>query len=126
MERIKSMLYSEFIVGTGAPDNKHTYSEYERINRIYNEDNRMEKSDAYRMYRKPDELTLELMNELEDARQQARENAIEIIKLRKEIEAMQEKLDGKNRVISSLNVSLQQTLKEAEICRQHISNIIYG
>ena len=86
----------------------------------------MEKSDAYRMYRKPDELTIELMDELEDARQQARENAIEIIKLRKEIEAMQEKLDEKNRVISSLNVSLQQTLKEAEICRQHISNIIYG
>ena len=49
------MLYCEFIEGTGAPENEYTYAEYERINRIYMEDNSLEKSDAYKMYRKPDE-----------------------------------------------------------------------
>ena len=58
------MLYSEFIEGTQKPDNKWTYSEYERINRIYNTNNEMSKQDAYKLYQDPDSLTQSL---LEDA-----------------------------------------------------------
>lgn len=58
------MLYSEFLIGTEAPDNLHTYAEYKRIEAIYNDDNSMEKQDAYAMYRKPDALTSELLKEI--------------------------------------------------------------
>lgn len=120
------MLYSEFLAGTEAPDNKHTYSEYKRIEKIYNNDDNMEKADAYKMYQKPDSFTAELIEDLEDARQQARDNATEVIKLRKELEAMREKLNSKDGVIKSLDLSLRETLKEVDICRQHIENIIYS
>ena len=58
------MLYEEFLIGTEAPDNAHTYAEYKRIEAIYNNDNRMEKQDAYNMYQKPDKLTEDLLLEI--------------------------------------------------------------
>ena len=58
------MLYSEFLIGTEAPDNMHTYAEYKRIEAIYNNDNSMEKKDAYNMYQKPDEFTKSLLEEI--------------------------------------------------------------
>lgn len=36
------MLYSEFLIGTEAPDNAYTYAEYKRIEKIYNADNNPE------------------------------------------------------------------------------------
>lgn len=45
------MLYCEFLEGTGAPDNQHSYKEYKRIEKIYNADDTMEKQDAYAMYK---------------------------------------------------------------------------
>lgn len=58
------MLYCEFLEGTNAPDNMHTYAEYKRIEEIYNNDNSMEKHDAYALYQKPDALTAELLTEI--------------------------------------------------------------
>lgn len=58
------MLYEEFLIGTEAPDNAHTYAEYKRIEVIYNNDNTMEKQDAYAMYQKPDKLTEDLLMEI--------------------------------------------------------------
>lgn len=43
------MLYSEFLEGTGAVDNKATYAEYERVEQIYMESDHCTKEDAYRM-----------------------------------------------------------------------------
>ena len=62
------MLYSEFLIGTEAPDNMHTYAEYKRIEAIYNNDNTMEKKDAYAMYQKPDQLTESLLEEISKLR----------------------------------------------------------
>jgi uncharacterized protein YydD (DUF2326 family) len=55
------MLYSEFLTGTEAPDNEYTYSEYERINAIYNNNNSLTKGDAYRMYQEPPQLIKNLI-----------------------------------------------------------------
>lgn len=43
------MLYSEFLEGTGAVDNKATYAEYKRVEQIYMESDHCTKEDAYRM-----------------------------------------------------------------------------
>ena len=58
------MLYEEFLIGTEAPDNAHTYAEYKRIEKIYNADNTMEKQAAYAMYQKPDTLVEDLLKEI--------------------------------------------------------------
>ncbi|MBQ7067128.1 MAG: hypothetical protein IJN92_09955 [Lachnospiraceae bacterium] len=47
------MLYSEFLKGTGQPENIWTHKEYERINRIYNDNENMEKEEAYALFQNP-------------------------------------------------------------------------
>ena len=64
------MLYCEFLEGTGAPENAYSWAEYQRIEKIYNADDTMEKRDAYALYRKPDELTEALMDEIRALREQ--------------------------------------------------------
>lgn len=49
----KAMLYSEFLEGTGQPENIWTHKEYERINRIYNDNENMEKEEAYALFQNP-------------------------------------------------------------------------
>ena len=67
------MLYCEFLEGTGAPENAYSWAEYQRIEKIYNADDTMEKRDAYALYQKPDELTEALMNEISALRDQNRQ-----------------------------------------------------
>lgn len=58
------MLYGEFLAGTQQPDNKWTYTEYKRIEKIYNNNDRMTKEEAYQMYREPDEIVKELLDQV--------------------------------------------------------------
>lgn len=55
------MLYSEFLTGTEATDNEWTYSEYKRIEKIYNDNNEMSKAEAYKMYQEPNKLIQDLI-----------------------------------------------------------------
>lgn len=103
------MLYSEFLQGTQAKDNLHTYSEFQRIEKIYNSDDSMGKSDAYKMYQEPDALIKTLLEELEDARHQARENAYQLVKLQREHDQLQKDFDKEKRT----RISLQSTIEEA-------------
>lgn len=110
------MLYSEFLSGTNAKDNLHTYSEYERINVIYNNNDSMDKSDAYKLYREPDELTTKLLHELEDARNQARDYANSLITLRKAHAELVKERDSERRI----RISLQSTLEDAANQAHHL------
>ena len=82
------MLYNEFLIGTEAPDNAHTYAEYKRIEKIYNADNNLEKSDAYAMYQGPDKLTQELLSENQKLKSKLTEQRFKIQDLEKEIEQL--------------------------------------
>ena len=84
----KTMLYSEFLIGTEAPDNAYTYAEYKRIEKIYNADNNLEKSDAYAMYQKPEGLTQELLLENQKLKSKVTEQRFKIQDLEKEIEQL--------------------------------------
>ena len=86
------MLYDEFLAGTEKPDNAWTFAEYKRIEKIYNNDNRLEKSDAYKMYREPDELTRSLIEAAEDYKAQ-------MIKAKSEIKALWEEIDQRDQEI---------------------------
>lgn len=107
------MLYSEFLLGTNAKDNLHTYSEYERINVIYNNNNSMDKTAAYKLYREPDELTSKLLQELEDARTQARDYANSLVTLRKAHAELVKERDKERRVRISLQATLQESAQKA-------------
>ena len=65
------MLYSEFLVGTGAVDCKESYDEYKRVEQIYMESDHCSKEDAYRMARvvtvKEYEKMMKLKRKEEDA-----------------------------------------------------------
>lgn len=82
------MLYSEFLIGTEAPDNAHTYAEYKRIEKIYNANNNLEKSDAYAMYQKPEGLTQELLLENQKLKSKVTEQRFKIQDLEKEIKQL--------------------------------------
>ena len=82
------MLYKEFLIGTEAPDNAYTYAEYKRIEAIYNNDNRMEKQDAYAMYQKPDKLTENLLLEISTLKEKNADLSWEIKKAKKQIEEL--------------------------------------
>lgn len=82
------MLYSEFLIGTEAPNNPHTYAEYKRIEKIYNADNNLEKSDAYAMYQKPEGLTQELLLENQKLKSEVTEQRFKIQDLEKEIKQL--------------------------------------
>ena len=86
------MLYGEFLAGTQQPDNPYTYSEYKRIEAIYNNDNSMEKEDAYKLYQEPNEITAELLDRAADykadliiTRASYREKVKEADRIRKEL-----------------------------------------
>lgn len=66
------MLYCEFLEGTGAPENAYSWAEYQRIEKIYNADDTMEKRDAYALYQKPDALTQALLEEISVLREVTR------------------------------------------------------
>lgn len=46
------MMYSEFLKGTGAPENKETYEQFSVINRIYMDCCQMTKQEAYDIWEK--------------------------------------------------------------------------
>lgn len=46
------MLYSEFLKGTKAPENKETYEQFKVIEKIYMDCETMSKSDAYAVWKK--------------------------------------------------------------------------
>lgn len=103
------MLYSEFLEGTKAPDNLYTYSEYERINKVYTDCDLMTKQEAYKMYMKPSKVIQELLTMLDEERSQAREIAYQYYKLEKEHNELLES----HRKEHSARISLQATLDEA-------------
>ena len=84
------MLYEEFLIGTEAPDNAHTYAEYKRIEAIYNNDNRMEKQDAYAMYQKPDKLTEDLLLEISRLKEKNADLSWKLKKAEKQIEELEQ------------------------------------
>lgn len=112
------MLYNEFLNGTNASDNLYTYSEYKRIECIYNNDNSMDKSDAYAMYQPPSGIIAELLKELDEARTQAREAARTLSILAKAHEELKEDYRKEH----SARVSLQATMEEA---RKQLSDTLY-
>lgn len=112
------MLYSEFLNGTQATDNKYSYQEYKRIEEIYNNDNSMSKEDAYKLYKKPDAFISGLLEDLEDARSQAREISYKYCKLEKESEELKEDYRKEH----SIRVSCQLHLSEA---KQKINDLAY-
>ncbi len=120
------MLYNEFLEGTKAPENLYTYNEYKRIERIYNYNENMSKEEAYKLYVEPDALTKALLAEIEKYAYEAVEAKSQAIKAQKEVEEYREKLESKEAIIRSLNLTLQQCLKESEIATSRISNLIYG
>lgn len=87
------MLYNEFINGTGAPDNVHTYEEFKRIEAIYNADNSLSKADAYAMYQKPLPYIAELMESLEESRDSYRDLCKQFIELTEENKRLQSSLN---------------------------------
>lgn len=106
------MLYCEFLEGTGAPENAYSWAEYQRIEKIYNADDTMEKRDAYALYRKPDELTEALMNEISALREQNRRLRKEKFSLIEEVDELGiqvKRLKSKN----ELNYSYFQDLKKS-------------
>lgn len=72
------MLYSEFLVGTGAVDCKESYTEYKRVEQIYMESDHCTKEDAYRMARVVTVKEHEKMMKLERKEEEAwvRDNII--------------------------------------------------
>ena len=46
------MMYNEFLAGTGAPENKETYEQFQVIEKIYMDCEHMSKSDAYAIWKK--------------------------------------------------------------------------
>lgn len=46
------MMYSEFLKGTGAPENKETYEQFRAIEKIYMDCCQMTKQEAYRIWKK--------------------------------------------------------------------------
>lgn len=86
------MLYGEFLIGTEQPDNEWTYAEYKRIEAIYNNDNSMSKSDAYKLYQEPNGIIAELLEsktnfkaDMIEARAALRAKSEEADKLRHEV-----------------------------------------
>lgn len=47
--KVKTMLYNEFLEGTGCRDNTHNYDVYKRVEQIYNNDNNMTHEEAYKI-----------------------------------------------------------------------------
>ena len=45
------MMYSEFLKGTGAPENSKTYEQFLKIEQIYMDCNHMSKEKAYRLWK---------------------------------------------------------------------------
>jgi len=68
------MLYSEFLLGTGAVDNVASYKEYRRVERIYMESDHCSKEDAYRMAK------VETVKQFEARQRKARKAEIEWVK----------------------------------------------
>ena len=45
------MMYSEFLKGTGAPENSETYEQFLKIEQIYMDCDHMSKEKAYRLWK---------------------------------------------------------------------------
>lgn len=103
------MLYSEFLIGTGAKDNLYTYSEYQRIEHIYNNDNLIDKCDAYKLYNEPSPIISQLISELEQARTNERDIAYKFASLESEHNEVKKEWEKEKR----LRISLQATIREA-------------
>ena len=80
-----------------------------RIEEKINNDNAMEKSDAYKMYQEPSKVVSQLLDELKEAREQARENAYLLVKAQKQIE----KLEARARVADSLQATIDEAARKA-------------
>lgn len=120
------MLYTEFLNGTMEPDNKYTYREYKRIEAIYNSNNDMTKEEAYRLFREPDAFTKELLEDISEYRSASIQKSITIKSLEKEISDLEKKIANQESVRRSLQLTLEECLKEAQIASSRISNLIYG
>lgn len=46
------MMYNEFLTGTGAPENKESYSQFKLIEKIYMDCEQMSKAEAYSIWKK--------------------------------------------------------------------------
>lgn len=46
------MMYNEFLAGTGAPENKESYSQFKLIEKIYMDCEQMSKAEAYSIWKK--------------------------------------------------------------------------
>lgn len=103
------MLYEEFLIGTEKPDNEWTYAEYKRIEAIYNNDNSMEKSDAYKMYQEPNDLIKALLDKISDykaemicAKAENRSLKSQVERLERVAKAKQAQIDEIERIINDI------------------------
>lgn len=112
------MLYYEFLNGTGAPDNAHTYAEYKRIEKIYNADDRMEKSDAYAMYQKPDKLTAALLEEIFKLKEERSGLSCKLRNAEKQVEDMKSQ-------IKKLESNRKWTAEYLEVLGRELRDALY-
>lgn len=120
------MLYNEFLNGTGTTANPWTYSEYKRIEKIYNDNNNMSKEDAYRLYEAPNPVVSELIEEVSFLRSLNSQKEYKISKLNKSIEELKNEISSLESVRNSLQYTLQECLTESKQAANRISNLIYG
>jgi len=102
------MLYGEFLVGTDQADNDWTYSEYKRIEAIYNADNSMSKEDAYKMYQEPNELIKNLLDSVKEYKADTIEARAAFKKEHEEADRLRKELGEARRQILRLEGQLRR------------------
>lgn len=106
------MLYSEFLQGTQAPDNRWTFKEYKRIEEIYN-NNAITHEEAYKLYQEPDAFTACLLSDYAKVKTDKIYYSIKIDNLTKELEAVKAELEKEQRLRRSIQETINQAAKEA-------------
>ena len=109
------MLYSEFLEGTKASDNRYNYSEYCRINNLYMESDSMTKTDAYKLYNPPNDFVLTLLDENSQLKKQISKIAKENMELEEKLCSTEKKLE----IESKWNKECLQNI------RRNLSNALY-
>ena len=116
------MLYSEFLTGINGIESIYNYSEYERINAIYSASNSMTKEEAYKLYKAPEGVTLELIKAYENERDLFFDLYMENQRLKKEAENLKKELEETKRIRDAAQYRLDDTVAEL---KKTLNNIEY-
>lgn len=102
------MLYSEFLAGTFEPDNLWTHAEYKRIEKIYNDNESMTKEEAYKLYRRPDQLTQIMLDTIGDYKAEAISEKIAREAAEKKAKELQKELGEARQRILNLECQIRR------------------